>query len=75
MKKAYLAFSENYSKNALKALEPEAKEGMNGVQVEISLENSEIEVSSEDTSDLRAALNSYLRWLNISKEITDGYEL
>ncbi|MEF8873902.1 MAG: KEOPS complex subunit Pcc1 [Candidatus Thermoplasmatota archaeon] len=75
MKRAYIPLSETYSKKALEALRPEAEEGMNGVEVDISLDTSEIEIDAEDSGDLRAALNSYLRWLNISKEITDEYEV
>ncbi|MFP4608090.1 MAG: KEOPS complex subunit Pcc1 [Candidatus Natronoplasma sp.] len=75
MKKARLALPKNYSKNTLKALIPEADEGMKGVEIDISFDPYEIRIDAEDSGALRAALNSYLRWLHISKEITAEYEV
>ncbi len=73
MKKATLAFSDLDSIDALEALKPEADEGMKRVDIEISMDPPEIDIDAEDTGALRAALNSYLRWLDISDKITDEY--
>ncbi len=73
MRKATLAFSELDSIDALEALKPEAEEGMDRVEINISTDSPCIEIDAEDTRALRAALNSYLRWLNISEKITTEY--
>ena len=73
MRKATLAFSQIDSKDALEALKPEAEEGMKRVEIDISLDPPEIEIVAEDTGALRAALNSYLRWVDISDKITNEY--
>lgn len=73
MKKATLAFSRLDSIDALEALKPEAEEGMKGVEIDISMDPPEIDIVAEDTGALRAALNSYLRWLDISDKITTQY--
>ncbi len=73
MKKATLAFSELDSIEALEALKPEAEEGMRRVDIDISTEPARIDILAEDTRALRAALNSYLRWLDISNKITTEY--
>ncbi|HDD57153.1 MAG: hypothetical protein DRN09_00320 [Thermoplasmata archaeon] len=50
----------------VKSLEPEVKKKI--PKTKISLEHSDREltlvISAEDTSSLRAACNSYLRWIN-----------
>ncbi|MFP4001258.1 MAG: KEOPS complex subunit Pcc1 [Thermoplasmata archaeon] len=74
MKKATLAFPRLGSKDALEALRPEAEEGMKGVEIDISMDPPEIDIIAEDTGALRAALNSYLRWLDISDKITTEYD-
>lgn len=73
MKKATLAFSDLEKPEALEALKPEAEEGMKRVEIDISLDSSEIQIEAEDSRALRAALNSYLRWLDISDEITTKF--
>ncbi len=73
MKKATLAFSDLETPEALEALKPEAEEGMKRVKIDISVDSSEIQIEAEDSRALRAALNSYLRWLDISDEITTKY--
>ncbi len=73
MKRCTLALSEEYSKKTLKPLVPEAEEGMNRVDINIDLNSAQIEIEAEDTGALRAALNSYLRWLDISEKITKKY--
>ncbi len=57
----------------LSALEPEIEEGMNRVKVSIEQEPPMILIEAEDSRALRAALNSYLRWLEITDEISDKY--
>ena len=57
------------TETALQSLVPEAEEGMNRVDIELSFDERQIRIEAEDTRALRAALNSYLRWLNISTEI------
>ncbi len=59
---------------SLRPLIPEAEEGMNRVEIDISLHPPQIEIKAEDTSALRAALNSYLRWIDISTEIVEKAE-
>ncbi len=73
MKKATLAFPQLRSSEALEALKPEAEEGMRRVEIEISVDPPKIDLVAEDTRALRAALNSYLRWINISDKITTEY--
>jgi len=74
MRKATLAFSGLDSKEALQALEPEAEEGMKRVEIDISTDQAQINIIAEDTRALRAALNSYLRWLDVSNKITTEYK-
>ena len=74
MRKCTLALSEEKSNEALEALVPEAEEGMNRVDIEVSLDSNTIDIEAEDTGSLRAALNSYLRWLDISEKITTKYK-
>jgi len=74
MRKATLAFSELDSKEALQALKPEAEEGMKRVEIDISTDPAQIDIEAEDTRALRAALNSYLRWLDVSNKITTEYK-
>ncbi|MEF8833159.1 MAG: KEOPS complex subunit Pcc1 [Candidatus Thermoplasmatota archaeon] len=73
MKKATLAFSEIDSIDALEALRPEAEEGMKRVEIDISTDPARIDIEAQDTRALRASLNSYLRWLDISNKITTEY--
>lgn len=73
MRKATLAFSELDSIDALEALRPEAEEGMKRVEIDISTDPPCIDIEAEDSRALRAALNSYLRWLDISNKIMTEY--
>lgn len=73
MKKANLVLSNEHSRKILKSLEPEAEEGMKRVSIDISFDPPEIGIKAEDSGSLRAAMNSYLRWLKISEEITEEY--
>ncbi|MFO7991960.1 MAG: KEOPS complex subunit Pcc1 [Thermoplasmata archaeon] len=60
-------------KKMLGALEPEVEEGMNRVKASIEHDPPRILIEAEDSRALRAALNSYLRWLGITDEISDKY--
>ncbi len=70
MKSAFISLPDDEMTDAsLKSLVPEAEEGMRRVDVKIDFESHGIRIEAEDTRALRAALNSYLRWLEISNEI------
>ena len=70
MKSATLSFEKNEDiKECLQSLVPEADEGMRRVEIDLSFGPPQIIIDAEDTRALRAALNSYLRWLNISEKI------
>ncbi len=53
----------------LRSLHPEVKEGMNRVTVEILYDLPGIKIEAKDSRALRAAVNSYLRWIDISDQI------
>ncbi|MFP4051069.1 MAG: KEOPS complex subunit Pcc1 [Thermoplasmata archaeon] len=74
MKRATITLKniENAEK-ALRPLVPEADEGMRRVEIDISLNPPKIVIEAEDTRALRASMNSYLRWLNISEEISKKF--
>ncbi len=74
MKKATLAFSDLDTSKTLEALKTEAQEGMKRVEIEVSTDPPKIQIEAEDSRALRAALNSYLRWLDISDEITTKFD-
>lgn len=57
------------NRDSLRPLVPEAEEGMRRVEVDLSLESQEIHLGAQDTRALRAALNSYLRWLEVTERI------
>ncbi len=61
------------NKTALEALRPEADEGMNRVSIEISTEPPLIRIDAQDIHALRASVNSYLRWLGVTTNITNAY--
>ncbi len=70
MKNAYIQLPEDERSTAsMESLLPEAQEGMRRVDVKLDFESHEIKIEAEDTVALRAALNSYLRWLEVSNEI------
>ncbi len=74
MKKAVLSFPNTKSaEKTLESLKPEAEEPIKRTKIDISFAPPQIKIESEDTSAMRAALNSYLRWIDISKKITEGY--
>lgn len=55
--------------NTLRSLSPEAEEGMNRVKVEILYDLPGISIEAQDSRALRAAVNSYLRWTNVTEDI------
>ncbi len=55
--------------NVLRSLHPEVEEGMNRVDVEILTDLPGIKIEAKDSRALRAAVNSYLRWIDISDQI------
>ncbi len=74
MRRAYIRLEEDSEmKDALRALIPEAQEDMKRVKIDLSVDPPEINIEAEDTRALRAALNSYLTWLDITENITEEY--
>ncbi|MFW5904103.1 MAG: KEOPS complex subunit Pcc1 [Candidatus Saliniplasma sp.] len=70
MKSAYIRLPESeMTKASMESLVPEAQEGMRRVNVKLDFDSDEIQIEAEDTRALRAAVNSYLRWLEVSNEI------
>ncbi|MFO7793120.1 MAG: KEOPS complex subunit Pcc1 [Candidatus Saliniplasma sp.] len=70
MKNAFIQLPESEMTEAsMESLLPEAEEGMRRVEVKLDFESHEIQILAEDTRALRAAVNSYLRWLEVSNEI------
>ena len=69
MKKASFVFvfdSEEEAKIVLKSLNPEVKNKIPKTNVDISVSKKKLslKIQSDDISSLRAACNSYLRWIN-----------
>ncbi len=64
--------SRNYTV-ALDAVRPEAEEGMNRVSIKVCSDEPRIEIQAQDSHALRAALNSYLRWLDVTSNIAETY--
>ncbi len=69
MKKASFEFvfdSEEEAKIVLESLNPEVNNKMPKTDVNISVSKKKLslEIESDDISSLRAACNSYLRWIN-----------
>lgn len=57
-----------------KALLPEIGEGVPRTNIDIVQEDRSLKVviTADDISSLRAALNSYLRWLNLAREVQEN---
>jgi tRNA threonylcarbamoyladenosine modification (KEOPS) complex Pcc1 subunit len=69
MKKASFIFifdSEKEAKIVAESLNPEIKHKIPKTEVEVSLSGKtfSLEIEATDVSSLRAACNSYLRWIN-----------
>ncbi len=54
-------------------LSPEVTEDLakTSMEVEIGIDSLKIKIAAEDVSSLRAALNSYLRWLRIATDTNE----
>ncbi len=69
--------SEKYLKTVLNALKPETRKTPGGrSRTEIREEDGKLIVSFEakDTSALRAAINAYLRWINLTQNILESVD-
>ena len=69
MKRASFEFmfdSEKEAKIVLRSLNPEVKNKIpkTNVKISVSKKKLSLEIESDDVSSLRAACNSYLRWIN-----------
>jgi tRNA threonylcarbamoyladenosine modification (KEOPS) complex Pcc1 subunit len=69
MKKASFIFvfdSEEEAKIVAESLNPEIKHKIPKTEIEVSLSGKtfSLEIEATDVSSLRAACNSYLRWIN-----------
>ncbi len=60
--------------NALRSLVPESNDSMNRVEVDIDHKPPSIRIAAEDSSAMRAALNSYLRWLKVTMDISKKFD-
>jgi len=74
MKSAKFIFnfdSEEEAKIIAQSLSPEIKNEIPKTNVEVTLSGKTfcLEIETEDVSSLRAACNSYLRWINIALNV------
>lgn len=74
MKKAKFIFSfdsEDEAKIVAESLNPEIKHKIPKTNVEVSLDGKTflLEIEANDISSLRAACNSYLRWINTALNV------
>jgi len=73
MQKAFLEFHHPRADVIERALKPESAEPMPKMSVRISKDGDRItlDIESQDMNGLRAAINSYLRWIDMTVRITD----
>ena len=74
MKKARFTFVFDTAEEASiieRSLSPEIEHKVPKTEIKIKTENKTIflEIESNDTSSLRAAVNSYLRWINTAMNV------
>jgi len=74
MKKAYFEFifdSSDEARVVASSLEPEIKQKIPKTDVIVNIQDNifNLEIKAEDISSLRAACNSYLRWINTALEV------
>jgi tRNA threonylcarbamoyladenosine modification (KEOPS) complex Pcc1 subunit len=74
MKSVWFIFNFNSKEEAeiiAEALEPEIKNKIPKTDVEVTLSNNTftLKINAKDISSLRAACNSYLRWINIAHNV------
>lgn len=65
--------SEEEAKIILKSISPEIKKKISNTEINLHLTKNIIflEIRSKNTSSLRAACNSYLRWINTAYSINN----
>jgi KEOPS complex subunit Pcc1 len=68
--RAELSVMTPYSQVILGSLSPELGEKIPRTKVEVERREDEIvvKIEAEDQNALRAALNSYIRWMNVAEE-------
>ena len=73
MKRAVIEIETKNPELITDALKPELKEDFQRTKIDIIPGDKKIKlmIDAEDVSALRAALNSYLRWINLAMEIND----
>ncbi|HHH79439.1 MAG TPA: hypothetical protein ENL13_00885 [Thermoplasmatales archaeon] len=76
MRRAELRFLFDSSEDArvvFKSLTPEVKKRIPKTTVELDFEGREmvLSITASDTSSLRAAINSYLRWVDTAFKVKD----
>ena len=71
MPKATLRLETPHAKTVMRSLSPEVGREIPRTRVKIESDNESVvlEIEATDVPALRAALNSYLRWMKISEEI------
>ncbi|MEM3402605.1 MAG: KEOPS complex subunit Pcc1, partial [Candidatus Hadarchaeales archaeon] len=63
--------TEKEATTALRAIEPEKKIEASKVRVNLAANGKvlRLELEADDTASIRAALNSYLRWISVAKGV------
>jgi len=71
MRRAAITFEGEEADAIRRALEPEAGRDLPKAQVAISGRRGRVvvRIDAEDTSALRAAVNSYLRWVDVAARV------
>lgn len=78
MRKAYIEIefdSEEDLEIIFKSVEPEARKKIPRTAVGMRKAGNKmiLEISSDDTSSLRAACNSFLRWIETARSVREGF--
>lgn len=70
---AELRFATKHAEVVASALRPELSEKIPRTRVSVGREGHEVTVriEAEDGNALRAALNSYIRWMNVAEETAE----
>lgn len=73
MQKAVLEFQHPRADVIERALRPESEDTISKMSIRISKEGDRVtlDIESQDINGLRAAINSYLRWIDMTIRITD----
>lgn len=73
MQKAVLEFHHPRAEVIERALKPESAESKSKMLVRISKDGDKLtlDIESQDINGLRAAINSYLRWIDMTVRITE----